>query len=236
MHEGVVTGQEIEGLFLVDKPQGKTSFSLIRQVRRLTGVKKVGHAGTLDPFATGVMVLLIGRPYTRLSDKLLTEDKEYLATLHLGVRTDTFDCDGKVMASSKKVPSLEEIEHALSHFQGEIQQTPPMFSAKKVKGKKLYELARAGIEIPREPMSVSVKTTLIEYSYPRLFLEIACSKGTYIRSIADELGTRLGCGAHLSGLRRTRSGQYRIEECLDGVRLEEPAFDLTPFLKTFKDL
>lgn len=226
---------DLQGLLLVNKPQGKTSFSLIRTLRKLTGVQKIGHAGTLDPFATGVMVLLIGKNYTRLSDKFLLSDKEYVAGVYLGVSTDTYDCDGNIVASSKKVPSLEEIEKTLLHFQGEIDQIPPMFSAKKVRGKKLYELAREGKTIERAPAKVKVATTFLSYEYPRLKLRIVCSKGTYIRSIAHEIGTILGCGAHLSTLLRTRSGGFCLEECVDGKLLDEPGFDIMPFVKNHAD-
>lgn len=220
-----------EGILLINKPQGRTSFSLIRALRKLTGIKKIGHAGTLDPFATGVMVLLIGKRYTRLSDQLLFEDKEYVAEVSLGVSTDTYDCDGKVVASSKKVPSLEEIESIIAEFQGEIAQIPPMFSAKKVKGKKLYELARQGQTIERQPARVRLSTTLLHYNYPSLSLKVKCSKGTYIRSIAHEMGEKLGCGAHLSQLQRTRSGQFSIEECIDGKLLDIQHFDITAYLR-----
>lgn len=221
----------LEGVLLIDKPQGRTSFSLIRALRKLTGINKIGHAGTLDPFATGVMVVLLGREYTRLSDKLLFEDKEYLAEVCLGVSTDTFDCDGKVVARSKKVPIREEIEKVAEAFQGEIEQLPPMFSAKKVGGKKLYELARQGKSVERKKAKVRVQTTILDYQYPLLKLRIACSKGTYIRSIADRIGTMLGCGAHLSRLKRTRSGNFSLEECLDGRLLDQPEFDITKHLK-----
>lgn len=221
-----------EGMLLINKPEGRTSFSLIRSLRKLLGVKKIGHAGTLDPFATGVMVILVGRNYTRLSDRLLLQDKEYLATLSFGVTTDTYDCDGKVMARSKKVPDLAAIEEAVGRFQGEIEQIPPMFSAKKVQGKKLYELARKGESIERVAAKVHVETTLLSYSYPTLDLRITCSKGTYIRSIAHEMGQMLGCGAHLSQLNRVRSGPFCLEECLDGMLLDKEGFDITPYIKT----
>lgn len=221
-----------EGLLLVNKPEGRTSFSLIRSLRKLTGIQKIGHAGTLDPFATGVMVLLIGRSFTRLSDKLLLQDKEYLATLSLGVSTDTYDCDGKVVARSKKRPTHSELEEMLGKFQGEIEQLPPMFSAKKIKGKKLYELARKGQTIERSAAKVRLSTTLLSYDYPNLVLQIACSKGTYIRSIAHELGQLLGCGAHLNKLNRTRSGGFYLEQCIDGTLLDLPDFDITPHLIT----
>ncbi len=178
----------IEGLLLVDKPEAKTSFSLIRALRKLTGIKKIGHAGTLDPFATGVMVLLVGKQYTKLSDSLLLSDKEYLTELCLGVTTDTYDCDGKIVASSKKKPTLKAIEKAVATFQGELEQVPPMYSAKKVNGKKLYELAREGKTIERKPAKISLETEIVSYTYPKLELRIKCSKGTYIRSIGHELG------------------------------------------------
>ncbi len=226
-----ITNDQMEGLLLIDKPAGRTSFSLIRSLRKLTQTKKIGHAGTLDPFATGVMVMLIGREYTRLSDQLLTQDKEYLAKLSFGVTTDTFDCEGKVVARSKKVPTLEEIEQGLIKFQGEIEQVPPMFSAKKVQGKKLYELARKGVVIERASAKVQVFTELLEYSYPHLLIRVVCSKGTYIRSLAHDLGCELGCGAHLSELRRTRSGIFTIDSCLDGALLDDTSLDISTYLR-----
>lgn len=204
------------GILLVNKPKGKTSFNVVSAVRRASGVQKVGHAGTLDPLATGVLILLVGKDYTRLSDSFLLQDKEYIGTLRLGVRTDSYDAEGNVIETSPLIPSEEEIITALANFQGTVFQTPPMFSAKKVQGKKLYELARKGIEIPREPQKVILTTKLLHYEYPYLSLHVACSKGTYIRSIAEDLGLSLGCGAHLSDLTRTRSGAFSISECMDG--------------------
>lgn len=237
MSEGVLVATELkEGILLINKPEGRTSFSLIRSLRRLTGIKKIGHAGTLDPFATGVMVVLIGREYTRLSDKLLFQDKEYLGCVSLGVSTDTYDCDGKVVARSKKIPTLAEIQEAIKKFQGEIEQVPPMYSAKKVQGKKLYELARKGTTIERMPAKVKLTTEILSYEYPNLNLRICCSKGTYIRSIADELGHILGCGAHLLKLNRTRSGTFCLENCIDGNLLDQPEFDITPFLFSYESL
>lgn len=205
-----------KGVLLVDKPRGKTSFSLVTALRKKTGVQKIGHAGTLDPFATGLMVLLIGKEFTRLSDSLLSTEKEYEATLLLGVSTDSYDCDGQTTATSTYIPTLAEIETALQKFQGTVQQTPPMFSAKKIQGKPLYKLARKGIEIPRAPVEVTMKTTLLSYAYPLLKLHVICSKGTYIRSIAHDLGTLLTCGAHLPELRRLRSGSFHLSESIPG--------------------
>lgn len=214
------------GILLIDKPRNKTSFSLVAALRRLLKVKKIGHAGTLDPFATGVMVLLIGKQYTRLSDQLLCADKEYLAQVKLGIKTDSYDCDGQVIQESSLIPSKEELQNAIDYFQGEIEQTPPMFSAKKQQGKKLYELARKGITVERQPVKISLTTQLISYDYPFAEILVKCSKGTYIRSIAHDLGERLGCFGHLSALRRTRSGSFLIENCIDGAMLDVPDCDI----------
>ncbi|MBS0624351.1 MAG: tRNA pseudouridine(55) synthase TruB [Verrucomicrobia bacterium] len=225
-----------EGLLLVNKPEGKTSFSLIRALRKLTGIAKIGHAGTLDPFATGVMVLLIGKQFTKLSDQLLSADKEYLAELWLGVTTDSYDCDGKIVGSSKRKPHLETLEKVLEKFQGSIEQIPPMFSAKKIQGQKLYELARQGKTVERSAAKVDVSTQLLDYQYPKVILKISCSKGTYIRSLAHDIGEQLGCGAHLTKLQRTRSGQFRLDSCIDGNLLfNDPCFDITPYLMALGD-
>lgn len=211
------------GILLVNKPKGKTSFYLVSVLRRLLGVKTIGHAGTLDPFATGVMVLLVGKSCTRLSSHFLGQDKEYIATLRLGIRTDSYDCDGTILDTSPIIPTEAAVLEAVSAFQGSILQTPPMFSAKKVGGKKLYELARKGIEIEREAKEVTLQTTLLHYEYPYLSLRVACSKGTYIRSIAEEMGQKLQCGAHLSDLTRTRSGPFSLSDCIDSSLLTDPS-------------
>lgn len=218
--------EPIEGILLVDKPKGPSSFKLVQILRKRLGVKKIGHAGTLDPFATGVMVMLIGREYTRLSDQFLCSDKEYLAEVCLGTTTDTYDSEGMVIAQSSYIPSFEELQEALNLFQGEIEQIPPMYSAKKIQGKKLYELARKGVEVERTPVKINLETHLISYAYPYLKLRIICSKGTYIRSVAYDLGLKLGCGAHLSNLKRTRSGRFHIENCISEAELLSPFFNL----------
>lgn len=213
------------GILLVDKPKNKTSFSLVGALRRLFKVKKIGHAGTLDPFATGVMVMLIGKQYTTLSDQFLGADKEYLATVRLGIETDSYDSEGKILQENGAIPSGDDLKLALKSFQGNVLQVPPMFSAKKKNGKKLYELARKGISIEREPVLVTIETTLIHFEYPYIKLKIKCSKGTYIRSIANDLGKLLGCGAHLSDLQRVRSGAFHLDQCLDGTLLDLPGYD-----------
>ena len=220
-----------EGILLVDKEKGRTAFYLVKVLRKISGIQKIGHAGILDPFATGVMVMLVGRPYTRISDSFLNNDKEYVATIKFGEATDTFDCDGTLMQTSDKIPTIAEIESVVAEFQGSIMQVPPMFSAKKVGGQKLYLLARKGIEIERKPVQIEVKTTILNYSYPELKIQVSCSKGTYIRSIASEIGEKLGCFGHLIALLRTRSGSFHLKDCIDAKSLSEPSFSYIPYLR-----
>jgi tRNA pseudouridine55 synthase len=228
-----------EGILLVNKPRGKTSFSLVAALRKRLGVQKIGHAGTLDPFATGVMVMLIGKTYTRLSDQFLMQDKEYIAELKLGIATDTHDLEGKILMTSDAIPSLQEIHSVIQQFQGEIDQIPPMFSAKKVQGRKLCDLARKGQHIERKPVRITVGITVIDYSYPSLIIKVDCSKGTYIRSLAHDIGLILGCGAHLISLKRLRSGLFHLDQCIDGELLNSVDFNRQvcyPFLHTSKNL
>lgn len=200
-----------EGILLVDKKEGWTSFKLVHILRKMTGIRKIGHAGTLDPFATGLMIMLIGKQYTKQSDQFLNLDKQYEARLHLGSATDTYDRDGQVTNESPTIPTLEEITQVLSQFQGEIEQIPPMYSAKKIQGKKLYELARQGIEIERKPQKIKLTLQLIRYEYPYMDIVVDCSKGTYVRSLAHDIGLKLGSYAHLDALRRTRIGNYTLD-------------------------
>lgn len=215
----------IEGILLVNKPKGKTSFSLVGVLRKILNVRTIGHAGTLDPMATGVMVLLIGKRFTKQSDSLTGQDKAYEAIVTLGSSTDTYDAEGQTIASDPSIPSLDEVKKALTHFNGMVEQTPPMFSAKKINGQKLYNLARQGKEVHREKIQVEMKTTFISYSYPEVRFTVDCSKGTYIRSIAHDLGQMLGCGAHLSGLIRTKSGPFTLDQCIEGATLFSAPLD-----------
>lgn len=218
-----------EGILLVNKERGCTSFSLVSLLRRMTSLSKIGHAGTLDPFAQGLMVMLIGRTATTQSDRWLHCDKEYQATLRLGTATDSYDLDGMTTHSSLVVPSMDGVHAAMALFQGGYAQMPPMFSAKKVAGKKLYQLARRGITIDRERRLVSLTIQLLSYQYPYLELHITCSKGTYIRSLAHDLGEKLGTFAHLSQLIRLRSGPFSLKESLPQGALV-PGVDLGPYL------
>jgi tRNA pseudouridine55 synthase len=203
-----------EGILLIDKPPARTSFFAVAMVRKKTQQKKIGHTGTLDPFATGLLVLLLGRSWTKKANLFLEYDKEYEATFCLGKATDTYDCDGKITHESQVQPTLSEVERVLTVFQGKYMQTPPMFSAKKIDGTRLYKLARRGIQVERKSVEVSLETTLLSYSYPYLSLRIKGSKGTYIRSIAQDLGERLGSYAYVSQLRRTQSGPFLLQDAL----------------------
>ncbi len=208
---------EMHGILLVHKPEGPTSFDVVAKVRKHFRERCVGHAGTLDPFATGLLVILIGRSATKLSDCFLNHDKDYEATIRLGSATDSYDKTGQVTHTSPLIPTLEHIQAALP--QGTIEQTPPMFSAKKVNGQRLYTLARAGKEIERKSCRVTVLVRILSYEYPHLKVAISCSKGTYVRSIAHDLGLTLGCYAHLEALQRTRSGPFSLTAAIDGQPL-----------------
>ncbi len=213
------------GVFLVDKPVGLTSFAMVQRIRRALNIKKVGHAGTLDPFASGLLILCAGRPATRIIDQLMVVDKEYRATLQLGVETDTQDLEGRITAE-RPVNGIEavRIDQVLAQFTGELMQAPPAYSAVKHEGKPLYAYARKGITVTKEPRPVVIATLEAESfdaARNQLTIRVVCSKGTYIRTLAADIGTVLGCGAHLVALRRLRSGPFRVEEALDGACLAE---------------
>ncbi|MFA5250678.1 MAG: tRNA pseudouridine(55) synthase TruB [Parachlamydiales bacterium] len=208
-----------EGLLLVNKTKGKNSFSLVFELRQLTGVKKIGHSGTLDPFASGVMVMLIGRSYTKKAGHFLQMDKEYEALVRLGFNTETLDSDTPETFVSDYQPSLEEIKLALKHFQGELWQTIPRYSAKKIRGKPMYKLARRGLVFETGQKKISLTTTLLDYAYPFLRLNVKCSSGTYIRQIAFDLGKILQSGAYLTELVRLKLGAFHLKDCLDQAEL-----------------
>lgn len=174
--------------------------------------------------------MLIGRAYTRLANRFLNQDKEYLATICLGQDTDTYDLTGKVTAQSDQKPTQTQIEAALQHFQGWVSQTPPMYSAKKIQGKRLYELARKGQVIERQSIQVHMQLDLLAFESPLLTLRVACSKGTYIRSLAHDLGKSLGCYGHLVALQRSRSGAFHLQQCIDGNLLRDGALDIRSYL------
>ena len=205
----------MDGILVVDKPQGMTSHDVVDLIRRRFGIKKVGHAGTLDPMATGVLVMLIGQ-YTKSSDALMSDEKEYDAILTLGGRSDTGDAWGKVEPSGRDVTfSDAEIAKSFNFFTGEIEQKPPMYSAVKINGKKLYELARKGISVEAKPRKVTIKRLDIgTIKLPEVSFRVICSKGTYIRQLCVDIGEALGCGGYLSCLERTRSGKFAIDQAI----------------------
>lgn len=205
----------MNGLLLIDKPKGITSFDVIRRLRRQTGVKKIGHAGTLDPMATGLMLMLFGTG-TKSAQTFVKLDKEYLAEVTLGANSTTQDAEGEITPISDKVPTQAELEKALEAFRGPILQTPSKYSAIKVAGKEAYKYARAGQSVELPPRAVTVhELVLIRYEYPNVDLRASVSSGTYIRSIADDLGGSLQTGAYLSGLRRTKVGEFVIADALE---------------------
>ena len=209
----------MNGILIVDKPAGWTSHDVVGRVRRLAGTRRVGHAGTLDPMATGVLVVLVGRA-TRAAEFAEAEVKGYAAHIRFGLTTDTLDTEGKVLSESGESPGLDELRAVLPRFTGEIEQIPPMYSAVKVGGRKLYEIARSGGEVERRARRVNITRLECPGRLPDgdFELEVECSKGTYIRSLCADIGEALGCGACMSALRRTYSGAFRAE---DALTLEE---------------
>lgn len=202
-----------EGILLVDKPQGITSHDVVSKLRRIFQIKKIGHAGTLDPMATGLLIMLIGKA-TKVSQYMMSMDKEYTGTVRLGQITDSQDAEGELL-EERPVPELAEadVRTQMKGFLGDQYQLPPMFSAKKINGQKLYKLARKGQTVEREPRVIHIsKFEMTAFALPLVSFRVNCSKGTYVRTIAHDLGEKLGCGGHLCELRRTAVGSFRIED------------------------
>jgi tRNA pseudouridine55 synthase len=205
----------LDGALLVDKPSGPTSHDVVDVIRRCFNIKKVGHCGTLDPNATGLLIIVLGRG-TKLSEKLMSDDKVYEGTIKFGETTDSYDSDGEITASLPVPPlTLEELNQAASAFVGDQMQKPPMVSAVKKGGVPLYKLARQGIEVEREARLIHIYNfKFSKYEEPLADFRLACTKGTYVRSIAHDLGQTIGCGAHLESLRRTVSGKFDVQNAL----------------------
>jgi tRNA pseudouridine55 synthase len=205
----------LDGAILIDKPAGPTSHDVVDAIRRQFGIKKVGHCGTLDPNATGLLIIVLGRG-TKLSEKLMSDDKVYEGVLKLGETTNSYDADGELTASLPVPPlTLEQLNAAAAEFVGDLMQTPPMVSAVKKDGVPLYKLARKGIEVPREPRLVHIYNFRFSaYQEPMARFRLACTKGTYVRSIAHDLGQKLGCGGHLATLRRVSSGKFDVAQAI----------------------
>lgn len=210
--------KDLEGVLLIDKPSGMTSHDVVDRVRRKLKMKRIGHAGTLDPLATGLLIILVGKA-TKLSQYLMSLDKVYEGTITLGVATNTYDAEGEVMTTIP-VPELtmDEVSKTLGSFMGDQYQTPPMFSAVKIDGQPLYKLARKGVEVEREPRFIRIsKFEATRFESPEIDFTLNCTKGTYVRTLASDIGEKLDCGAHLSSLRRTASDRFNIK---DSITLE----------------
>ena len=227
----------LDGAILIDKPCGPTSHDVVDAIRRQFQIKKVGHCGTLDPNATGLLIIVLGRG-TKLSEKLMGDDKVYEGTIKFGETTDSYDSDGELVASLPVMPmTLAELNEAAATFVGDQMQVPPMVSAIKKNGVPLYKLARQGIEVEREPRLVHIYTfRFSDYREPLGAFKLACTKGTYVRSVAHDLGRKLGCGAHLTTLRRSVSGKFDVTDArpLDEIlKLSTAELEkrVIPFLK-----
>ena len=232
---------EPDGILLVDKPEGKTSHDVVWRVRKLFGTKKVGHTGTLDPMATGVLVVLLGRA-AKACEYVSHDEKVYEATLRLGLTTDTEDVTGTVLSTSEAIPSSDEVEAVLPSFRGEILQVPPMYSALKVNGRKLCDIARAGETVEREARPVTVKSLQCDPTdTPSDYrMTVRVSGGTYIRTLCADIGGALGCGGVMATLRRTEAGGFPIADCvtldeLEGMGMDERLALLRPVEELFSD-
>ncbi|RMH34314.1 MAG: tRNA pseudouridine(55) synthase TruB [Acidobacteria bacterium] len=214
----------MNGVLVIDKPEDWTSHDVVAKCRKILKTHKIGHTGTLDPFATGVLLLLVGKA-TRLAQFLGKYEKEYVAEITFGFETDTGDKTGKIKENTRSDGfrlDAKKIQKVLSEFLGEIEQIPPMFSAKKIKGKKLYELARKQIEIERKPVKIKIyEIELLEIKEKSIAVRIVCSSGTYVRTLAEDIGRKLGIGAHLSALRRIRVGKFDLSRAVTLEKLEE---------------
>jgi len=231
----------IDGALLLDKPVGPTSNAVLQRAKKLIGADKAGHAGTLDPLASGLLIALFGEA-TKFAGPALEADKEYLASVKLGVRTSTGDAEGEVLETQLVMSGEAELLHVLARFRGAIQQVPPMHSALKLDGEPLYKRARRGETVERQPRRVVISLLeLARYAVPLAELRVRCSKGTYVRTLAEDIGAALGCGAHLAALRRTASGAFRVEkahslDALQEMTIEQRQRALLPLAALLVDL
>lgn len=215
---------DLDGILLIDKPYGCSSFDVIRQLKFYFGIKKLGHAGTLDPLATGLLIVVLGKA-TKISQQLMNGVKTYEGSFLLGMETTTYDCEGDTVETrSVNGITAEDVQVAMQGFLGDQYQQPPMFSARKIHGVPLYKLARKGQTVERKPSFITLfKFDCIHYQAPEVQFCVKCSKGTYVRSLAHDLGQKLGCGAHLSALRRTQSGKFTLQQAVSMPALLEHA-------------
>lgn len=233
--------EALDGALLIDKPAGPTSHDVVDAIRSQFRIKKVGHCGTLDPNATGLLILVLGRG-TKLSEKMMSADKIYAGTIKFGETTDSYDAAGQIVATAPVPPlTVDQLNTTAAEFVGDLMQTPPMVSAVKKDGVPLYKLARKGMEVPREPRLVHVYNFhFTDFAEALGSFCVACTKGTYVRSLAHDLGQKLGCGAHLKTLRRVASGKYNVAEAIQfeevlKLSTEELTRRVIPFLKINAD-
>lgn len=207
----------ISGVILINKPKDWTSHDVVVEMRKITGVKKIGHSGTLDPFSTGLLILLIGQEATKQQKKFLLLDKTYWAKIRLGATSDTYDLTGKITENKvEKIPEIDKIKEVVRKFVGEFEQTPPAFSAKKIKGKKAYELARQGKKVELKPKRIEIyELEVLSYQWPYFELRARVSAGTYLRSLAHDIGQKLGSGGYLENLIREQIGPFNLKEAID---------------------
>jgi tRNA pseudouridine55 synthase len=231
------TFDPFDGAILIDKPAGPTSHDVVDAIRRAFHLEKVGHCGTLDPNATGLLIIVLGKG-TKLSEKLMSDDKVYEGTIKFGETTDSYDADGEMVSSLPVLPmTVDELNEGAATFQGDLMQMPPMVSAVKIKGVPLYKMARKGIEVERKARLIHVYNfRFSKYNEPIGFFRVACTKGTYVRALAHELGQKLGCGAHLATLRRVVSGKFDVQDAIpfeDLLKLASSDLQkrVIPFLK-----
>lgn len=232
----MLTFGPFDGAILIDKPAGPTSHDVVDAIRRAFRLEKVGHCGTLDPNATGLLIVVVGRG-TKLSEKLMSDDKVYEGTMKFGETTDSYDADGELTASLPVPPiTLEELNQAAAGFVGDHMQMPPMVSAVKVKGVPLYKMARKGIEVERKPRLIHIYNFVFtDYNEPFGRFRVACTKGAYVRALAHDMGQKIGCGAHLATLRRTVSGKFDVKDSIafeDALKLSSSQLQerVMPFL------
>lgn len=220
----------MQGFLLIDKQVGWTSHDVVGYLRKITRIKKIGHAGTLDPFATGLLLVGIGREATKRIDEFKDMQKVYEAVVHLGAVSDTFDSTGIITLKNTSPVDFEEVKNVCNSFLGEQNQIAPMYSAKKVNGEKLYDLARKGIEIERKPHRITIyDLQILDFQYPLLKIQVTCSPGTYIRTLAHDIGQKLGVGAYCEELRRTKIGVFDVKGAIDVKELEKMTWETRLF-------
>jgi len=209
--------KNISGFLLINKPEGITSYEVVKKIKKITGIKEVGHSGVLDPFASGLLIIGVNREATKKLNEFLKMDKEYVAVFRLGKESDTYDREGVIKENLvTKIPTLEEIKKCLATFEGEIEQIPPPYSNKRIKGQRARDLIRKGLAVILKPQKIKIyQIEILDYKFPELKIKVSCSSGTYIRSLAHDFGLKIKTGAYVEKLTRTKIGEYQLKEAID---------------------